>query len=62
MTFNDADRLWTRREASQYLNLTERTIDSLRKRGRLPEIGVAGRSVRFRGADVMRLVNKRGRA
>jgi excisionase family DNA binding protein len=56
MTFTDNQRMWTRREAAQYLGLTERTIDMLRKRGRLPDVNVVGRSVRFRGADVMRLI------
>lgn len=59
MTFTDSQRLWTRREAAQYLGLTERTVDMLRKRGRLPDMNVVGRSVRFRGADVMRLINEK---
>ena len=57
MTFTDNQRMWTRREVAQYLGLTERTVDSLRKRGRLPDVSVVGRSVRFRGADVMRLIS-----
>ena len=37
MTFTDISlRMWTRREVAQYLGLTERTVESLRKRWTTP--------------------------
>lgn len=55
MTVSDERRLWTRREISEHLRVTERTVDAYRKAGRLPRIRL-GNGVRFRGADVAALI------
>jgi excisionase family DNA binding protein len=59
MTINDAQKYWTRREVAEYLRLTERTVDSLRKRGALRDVNVSGRSVRFKRDDVLALIAER---
>ncbi|MGA8613260.1 MAG: hypothetical protein WB760_16470 [Xanthobacteraceae bacterium] len=41
------------------MRLTERSIDALRKSGRLPCIRVANNSVRFERDDVMALISAR---
>jgi excisionase family DNA binding protein len=61
MTASDERRLWTRREISEHLRVTERYIDMLRKAGRLPCIRL-GNGVRFRGADVAALIEDPRRA
>jgi excisionase family DNA binding protein len=56
----DSRRFWTRREVAEYLRLTERSIDRLRKLGQLRDVGVGvGRSVRFERDDVMKLIDAR---
>jgi excisionase family DNA binding protein len=59
MTPDDKRQLWTRKEVSEYLRLTERTVDTLRKQGKLPAVDVANSSVRFKLDDVMALVRER---
>jgi hypothetical protein len=38
MTATDERRLWTRREISEHLRVTERYVDMMRKAGKLPHI------------------------
>jgi excisionase family DNA binding protein len=60
MMSEDSRRFWTRKEVADYLRLTERSIDRLRKLGQLRDVGVgAGRSVRFERDDVMKLIDAR---
>jgi excisionase family DNA binding protein len=60
MMNEDSRRLWTRKEVADYLRLTERSIDRLRKLGQLRDVGVGvGRSVRFERDDVMKLIDAR---
>ena len=56
---NDDQRLWTRKEVAEYMRLTERTVDTLRKSGKLPYFRVANNSVRFERDDVMALISQR---
>ena len=57
---NDAERqIWTRKEVAEHLRLTERTIDAMRKSGKLPCFRVANNSVRFWRDDVMNLIQAR---
>ena len=57
---NDNDRqFWTRREISEYLRLSEKTVDNLRRRGLLHPVRVAGNSVRFRREEVVALIAER---
>ena len=55
MTASDERRLWTRREISEHLRVTERYVDMLRKAGKLPCIRL-GNGVRFKGEDVAALI------
>jgi excisionase family DNA binding protein len=57
--YDDSRPIWTRREVSEYLRLTERTVDKLRVAGKLPAFRVAGNSVRFKRDDVLALVAQR---
>jgi excisionase family DNA binding protein len=57
---DDTRQIWTRREVAEYMRLTERTVDSLRKSGKLPCFRVANNSVRFDRDDVMALISRRG--
>lgn len=60
MMNEDSRRFWTRREVAEYLRLTERTVDRLRKLGQLHDVGVGtGRSVRFERDDIMKLIAER---
>jgi excisionase family DNA binding protein len=48
----------SRKETSELLRLTERTVDKLRVSGRLPHFRIGG-SVRFHRADVLALIPRR---
>ena len=61
MTATDERRLWTRREVSEHLRVTERYVDMMRKAGKLPHIKL-GNGVRFRGEDVAALIAEPRRA
>lgn len=56
---DDTRQVWTRKEISEYLRLTERTVDNVRKRGQLPSFRIANNSVRFDREDVMALITRR---
>ena len=55
---SDERRIWTRKEIAEYLSVTERTVDSLRRAGRLPA-RYLGRQVRFDRDDVLALLRER---
>jgi excisionase family DNA binding protein len=59
MTNDDKRQFWTRREVAEHLRLTERTVDALRKAGKLPCVRVANNSVRFTRDNVMALIQDR---
>jgi excisionase family DNA binding protein len=59
MTNDDTRQVRTRKEVAEYMRLTERTADSLRKSGKLPHFRVANNSVRFDRSDVMALISRR---
>jgi excisionase family DNA binding protein len=48
----------SRKEASEILRLTERSIDAMRKAGKLPHFRIGG-SVRFHRDDVLALIPRR---
>jgi excisionase family DNA binding protein len=58
MTLDSLPPILSRKECSELLRLTERTIDTLRKAGKLPHFRV-GSSVRFHRDDVLALIPQR---
>jgi excisionase family DNA binding protein len=58
MTLDSLPPILSRKEVSELLRLTERSIDAMRKGGRLPHFRV-GSSVRFHRDDVLALIPQR---
>jgi excisionase family DNA binding protein len=54
----DLPPILSRKETAELLRLTERSIDAMRKAGRLPHFRV-GSSVRFHREDVLALIPRR---
>lgn len=55
------EQLLTRADVSRRLGLsqqTHQTIRTLEKRGLLPRVEISSRCIRYRAADVERLINK----
>jgi len=59
LTINDRQQWWTRREAAEFLRLSERSIDRYARTGLLTPVRIAGTSVRFPREEVMRLIDAR---
>lgn len=56
-------RFMTRREAADFLRISERSIDRLARAGRLPTCQIGGtRSIRFDSADLIALARDPRRA
>ena len=58
MNLGDLPPILSRKETSELLRLTERTVDATRKSGKLPHFRV-GSSVRFYREDVLALIPRR---
>ncbi len=54
----EADQLLTKQEVADWLRVDLNTIDRMRERGDLPTVRVGPRLVRFRRADVLRLLEE----
>jgi excisionase family DNA binding protein len=59
LTKQAARLVWTKREAADFLKVTERTIDRLRAAGRLPAQTLGARGVRFLASDVAAVLVER---
>ena len=55
MNLGELPPILSRKETAELLRLTERTVDAMRKAGRLPHFRIGG-SVRFHRADVLALL------
>lgn len=58
MTLDSLPPILSRKECSEILRLTERTVDAMRKSGKLPHFRIGG-SVRFHRDDVLALIPRR---
>ena len=58
MTLDSLPPILSRKETAELLRLTERSIDAMRKSGKLPHFRIGG-SVRFHRDDVLSLVAPR---
>ena len=58
MNLGDLPPILSRKETAELLRLTERTVDAMRKAGRLPHFRI-GTSVRFHRDDVLALLPRR---
>jgi len=57
----DDDTLLTVKEMVSYLNLKSKTLEAMRRRGDGPRFIKVGRSVRYRGCDVLDYLDERTR-
>lgn len=55
---DETDQLLTKQEVADWLRVDLNTIDRMRERGDLPTVRVGPRLVRFRRADVLRLLEE----
>jgi excisionase family DNA binding protein len=58
MNLGDLPPILSRKEVSELLRLTERSVDAMRKAGKLPHFRI-GASVRFERDDVLALIPRR---
>jgi excisionase family DNA binding protein len=58
MTLDSLPPILSRKECSEILRLTERTVDAMRKSGKLPHFRIGG-SVRFYREDVLAPIPRR---
>jgi excisionase family DNA binding protein len=58
MTLDSLPPILSRKETSELLRLTERSVDAMRKAGKLPHFRIGG-SVRFHREDVLALIPRR---
>ena len=58
MNLGDLPPILSRKETAEILRLTERSIDAMRKTGKLPHFRI-GASVRFHRDDVLALIPRR---
>ena len=49
--FDASDRLFTRAEVAQYLNIGTTFIEQLRRQGKLPSYRLSGKCIRYKKSD-----------
>jgi excisionase family DNA binding protein len=54
--------LMTTSEVSAFLNVSDRTVENMRRRGQLPAIKLSNRCLRFRREDVLKLLGEAAKA
>jgi excisionase family DNA binding protein len=54
--------LMTTSEVSYLLNVSDRTVENMRRRGQLPAVKLSNRCLRFRRDDVMKLLGDAAKA
>lgn len=57
-THPNADRLMTREEVAEYLNIGTTFIESLRRKGKLPSFKLSPKCVRYRKSDCDTLLER----